>query len=239
MRIAAQPPGIVCLEAVFPPNTARNGFQPVSQLATMRVPRCLFVLSVLVMSSGCVATLVGADTPPDETFDLPTEPVISATSETRGVQILVPEPVTLEILSSPNVVVRVSDNVVEYLANARLTDSLPRLTQFKLKRTLESAQGVGAVGLPGQGLAIDYQLLTDIRAFEVRVTGGSETAFVSITGKLLDDRTGNVIASRLFQTSAPVPTGESNDRYITAVNAALTAALADMRDWVQGRLLAS
>lgn len=205
----------------------------------MRVPRCILVLSILTLSSGCVATLVGADTPPDETFDLPTEPVITATSEARGVQILVPEPVTLEILSSTNIVVRVSDNVVEYLAGSRLTDSLPRLTQFKLKRTLEGASGVGGVGLPGQGLAIDYQLLTDIRAFEVRVTDGAETAFVSLTGKLLDDRTGNVIASRLFQTTVPVAAGEGNDRYITAVDTALTVTLRDVRDWLQGRLLAS
>ena len=211
------------------------------------------VLAAALAGSGCVASVVGADDEPNVTFDLVTPAAIdNDVSVARGVQVLVAEPSTLATLASQRVVVRVGPREVQYLADARYTDTLTRLTQFKLKRALEGAPGIGAAAIPGEGLAIDYQVLTDIRAFEIRVGEGTTlvagptpdplpratSAYVSLTIKILDDRSGNVVASRVFDRQVPVGpiVGENvGDAYLAALDAALDAALVDIRAYVAER----
>ena len=209
------------------------------------------LLAAAISGTGCVASAVGAGEEPNVTFDLVTPAAIGDISPTRGVQVLVAEPSALGVLASQRVLVRVGPREVQYLSDARYTDTLTRLTQFKLKRTLESAQGIGAAALPGEGLAIDYQIITDIRAFEIRVGDGTtivagpttiqaaRSAFISLTVKILDDRSGNVVASRVFDSSAPVGplTGENvGDAYLAALDQALDLALVDIRSFISSRV---
>ena len=199
--------------------------------------RCLLALLAPLMLSGCIASAVGANETPDETFLLDTPDAVGELSPASGVQLLVPEPSAVEVVVSKRIIVRVGPREVQYLGGARLGDSVTRLTQFKLKRALESGRGIGAVGLPGEGLAIDYQVLTDIRAFEI-VAGPPAVARVALTVRLLDDRSGNVVAGRVFTASAPVPGGVEvvNDAYLAALDAALDNALVDIRGWVVARV---
>lgn len=199
--------------------------------------RSLLALLAPLVLSGCIASAVGADEAPDETFLLDTPNAVGELSAARGVQLLVPEPSAVEVVVSKRIIVRVGPREVQYLGGARLGDSVTRLTQFKMKRALEAGRGIGAVGLPGEGLAIDYQVLTDIRAFEI-VAGPPSIARVALTVRLLDDRSGNVVAGRVFTASAPVPGGTSttNDRYLAALDIALDAALIDIRSWVVARV---
>lgn len=216
-----------------------------------RSPLIPLVLLAVLSLSGCIASAVGADEEPNITFDLVTPVAVNDVSPARGVQVLVAEPAALGTLASQRVLVRVGPREVQYLADARYTDTLTRLTQFKLKRALESSPGIGAAALPGEGLAIDYQIITDIRAFEIRVGDGTvlvagptvlptgSTAFVSLTVKILDDRSGNVVASRVFDSAVPVgPTtdGTLSDAYLAALDAALDAALVDIRAYVSARV---
>ena len=199
----------------------------------MKIGLTGIILSAAVVSAGC-----SLSSAPDETFDLVTPAAVDQTvSEARGVQLLVAEPKTIEILASKQVVVRVGERAVQYLGGVRLADALPRFAQFKIKRALEGSRAVGAVGLPGDGLAIDYQIITDIRAFEIR-TDGPETAFVSLTVKVLDDRTGTVIASRVFDAAAPVAGTATveNEAYIAALDTALDNALVQVTNWVGQRV---
>ena len=217
-----------------------------------RVVRGLALLALASLTSGCIASAVGADDEPNATFDLVTPAAIEGTSRASGVQVLVPEPSALATLASQRIVVRVGAREVQYLAGARYQDTLTRVTQFKLKRTLEASPAIGAAALPGEGLAIDYQVLTDIRAFEIRTvpvlvastdraaTAAPRSAFVSLTVKLLDDRSGNVVASRVFERSAPVPAVTDDaavgEAYLAALDAALDDALVDIRAFVASRV---
>lgn len=194
--------------------------------------RSILALLATVALSGCVASAVGADDAPPDTFVLLTPQAEDDPSAPRGPQLLVPEPSTLEVLAGSRIVVRVSDREVQYLANSKLADTLVRYVQVKLRRTLEGARGIGAVGLPGEGLAIDYQILTEIRTFEVDVRVPSQ-ARIEIAVKVLNDRSGNVIAQRVFRGAAPLGTvGEdANAAYIAALDAALDDALVRIRQW--------
>ena len=59
----------------------------------------------------------------------------------------------------------------EYLAQSQGSDRLPRMVQLRLLQAFENTGRIGAVGVPGQGLAIDYQLVMEIRRFEIDVAG--------------------------------------------------------------------
>jgi len=164
----------------------------------------------------------------DDTFALSSMPEIAGPSA-RSKQILVPEPGALKALDSEQVVIRVSASEIQYLAGARWGDRLPKMVQAKLVEAYENSGKLGGVGLPGQGLAIDFQVVTDIRAFQIENLGGSH-AHVEISVKILNDRTGEVRAQQVFSATAPV-NGAGNPAFIKALDTAFTKVTADMVGW--------
>ncbi|HEV7437814.1 MAG TPA: ABC-type transport auxiliary lipoprotein family protein [Pseudorhizobium sp.] len=164
----------------------------------------------------------------NDTFDLSVTPA-STGPAARGRQILVPEPTALKAIDSNQVVVRVSPSEIQYLANSQWSDTLPRMVQSKLIAAFENSGRLGGVGKPGQGLAIDYQVVAEIRAFEVN-TVGADAANVEIFVKILNDRNGTVRAQRAFQTSVPV-SGSDNRDFVQALNAAFAVAGAEIVEW--------
>lgn len=178
------------------------------------------LVAVLVAGCGTKAN--------NDTFDLSITPA-STGPAAQGRQILVPEPTALKSLDSNQVVVRVSPSEIQYLANSQWGDTLPRMVQAKLVAAFENSGRLGGVGKPGQGLAIDYQVVAEIRAFEVS-TVGADAANVEIFVKLLNDRNGTVRAQRGFQASVPV-SGSGNRNFVEALNAAFAAVGAEIVEW--------
>ena len=80
----------------------------------------------------------------------------------------------------------------------------------------EDTGKIGGVGKPGQGLAIDYQVITEIRTFEIS-TEGADTANVEIFAKILNDRNGTVLAQKAFRATAAVR-GTGNTAFIKAMD---------------------
>ena len=165
----------------------------------------------------------------NDTFDLSLTPMASAADSAKGRQILVPEPTALKSLDSEQVVVRVSPSEIRYLANSQWGDRLPRIVQSKLVQAFENSGKLGGVGKPGQGLAIDYQIVTDIRAFEVNASS-PKAATVEISVKILNDRNGSVRAQNVFRATVPV-SGEDNATFISGINRAFAKVGADIVDW--------
>ncbi len=96
---------------------------------------------------------------------------------------------------------------------------------------LQNTGRVKAVSVPGQGLLIDYQIIMDVRAFEI----AGDEAVVSIGVKLMNDRNGRVRATRVFDNRTFV-TGEKNIDYVVALDAALEVVYRDMVDWVRRQI---
>lgn len=165
----------------------------------------------------------------NDTFDLALTPMADATSSARSRQILVPEPTALKSLNSEQVLVRVSPSEIQYLADSQWSDRLPRMVQSKLVEAFENTGKLAGVGQPGQGLAIDYQIVADIRAFEID-TSGADSANVEISVKILNDRNGSVRAQRVFRASVPV-TGQANNQFVAAINRAFAKVGAEIVEW--------
>ncbi|WJR66706.1 ABC-type transport auxiliary lipoprotein family protein [Neorhizobium sp. CSC1952] len=196
-----------------------------SEFLVRRATRRPFLLAlplVAALVSGCGSKAN------NDTFDLSLTPSGEGPSA-RNRQILVPEPTALKLLNSEQVVVRVSPSEIQYLANSRWGDRLPALVQSKLVEAFENSGRLGGVGKPGQGLAIDYQVVTDIRAFEVSA-GSPRVATVEISAKLLNDRNGTVRAQGVFKATAPVSGAENRD-FIEALDRAFAKVGAEIVDW--------
>lgn len=183
-------------------------------------------LSLAVSLSGC-AMLPGGGPAPLDTFELSAGSVTSAAPTRR--QILIAEPSALKAFDGQNIVIKPADGSIQYLKGAQWADRLPLLVQARLAETFQSSGRFAGVGRPGEGLAIDYQVIAEIRSFEVRVTGG-ERAVVELYVRLLNDRTGEVRAAQLFEASAPV-SGTGNRAYVKALDAAFGAAAAQIAGW--------
>lgn len=185
------------------------------------------MMSALLLP-GCAA-LPGGGPAPLDTYDLSAQASDRAGARRSRTQVLVAEPSALKVLDGENVVIRPSAGSIEFLSGAQWADRLPRIVQSRLVEGLQATNRFGGVGRPGEGLAIDYQLVTDIRAFEIRLDG-QRRANVVLYVKVLNDRNGVIRAARSFEASAPVA-GSGNDAYVAALDRAFAQASADLVRW--------
>ncbi|WEZ83310.1 ABC-type transport auxiliary lipoprotein family protein [Rhizobium sp. 32-5/1] len=164
----------------------------------------------------------------NDTYSLSASPQVEGPNSTSK-QILVPEPTALKALDSEQVVIRLSPSEIQYLAASQWSDRLPKMVQAKLVQAFENTGKVGGVGKPGEGLAIDYQVISEIRAFEI-ATEGADTAIVEIFAKILNDRNGTVRAQKSFRATVPVR-GSGNAAFVAALDAAFADVSAEIVAW--------
>ena len=183
-------------------------------------------VALALFLSGCA--LFGGSKPLD-TYDLSTPASVATARRARHLQILVAEPSAIKSFDSQNIVIKPSPGVIEYLKGAQWADRLPRVVQARLIEALQKSGRFAGVGKPGEGLAIDYQVIADIRAFDV-VASGNAHAEVSLFVRLLNDRNGVVKAQKLFTADAPVA-GTGNGEMIKALDRAFDSAASDIVIW--------
>ena len=189
------------------------------------------VMALSILLSGCA--LIGGGSKPLDTFEL-TAP---SADERRGRsyrQILIAEPSALKALDGQNIVIAPAPGNIQYLKGAQWADRLPKIVQARLAETFQRSGRFKGVGRPGEGLAIDYQVIVDIRSFEISL-GAGERANVELFVRLLNDRNGTVRAEKTFSATAPV-SGSGNAAYVAALDAAFGQAAVEIVDWA-GRIL--
>lgn len=206
--------------------SAKKGQMMGYSLAVLRPVKALRTACVLSIVG---AVLVGCGTTPNDTYDLASIKAVTTNQAAQKRQVLVADPTALKVLDSDMIVVRVSGTEMQYLAKSQWSDKLPRMVQSKLVEAFENTGKLGGVGKPGQGLAIDYQLISDIRTFEVEAAG-TRRANVEISVKLLNDRNGTVIAQKVFSASVPAR-GSDNQALVNALSQAFAKVSGDIVNW--------
>lgn len=164
----------------------------------------------------------------NDTFDLSASAASATGPSAKNKQILIADPTALKALNSDQIVIRVSPSEIQYLARAQWSDTLPRMVQSKLVEAFENSGKLGGVGKPGQGLAIDYQVVSDIRSFEIDAASGNK-AVVEISVKILNDRNGTVRAQEVFRATAPA--GAGNPGFVKGLDRAFTAVTDQIVGW--------
>ena len=181
-------------------------------------------LALAVALSACGG--LGGQAPP--TFDLSAPQTLTkARGSPRG-QLVIAEPTALSVLNTDRIVVRTQGEIA-YLSRAQWSDRLPRLVQSRLVEGFENGSRLRAVGTPADKLAADYQLITDVRAFHVSVAS-QPMAEVEISAKVVSDRAGRVLATRVFRASVPAASTEGPDA-VVALDEAFRRVITDLVAW--------
>ncbi len=184
------------------------------------------VIAAALGLSGCNSLI---PSPPSNTYDLTAPQSFPGLKGGSRAQILILEPSALKVLDSQEIVVKPSAAEVEYLGQSQWSDRLPKLVQAKLIETFENTKRVRAVAKPGEGLVIDYQVVSDIRSFEANV-GADRQARVSISVKSVSDRTGKVVRSKVF-TETVALSGSGSLDIVLGLDRAFDKVATDLVKW--------
>jgi phospholipid/cholesterol/gamma-HCH transport system substrate-binding protein len=140
---------------------------------------------------------------PVRIYDLSAPRAFSPNDKVASGQLTVPEPSALVLFDTQKILVR--PQVEESVAlDAQWSDSLPKLLQAKIIQSFENANYPQAVARPTEGLTADYQLLIDIRSFQLTLLP-KPSADVEFSAKILAGD-GRLVGSRIVHASVPVQT---------------------------------
>jgi cholesterol transport system auxiliary component len=177
---------------------------------------------------GCSTLLGGGGGKAPDIYDLSAPTSFDGIRGRTGAQLLVPVPAAIDALATPRLVVRQDGAQLAYYPGLTWSDDLPALVQAKLVRAFENSGRAKAVGRPGESLAIDYQVIVDIRSFELEAD--ARTAHVELGVKLLDDRTGKVRATKVFDARVPAASDAAAE-VVKAIDAAAGQAFTELVLW--------
>jgi cholesterol transport system auxiliary component len=197
-----------------------------------RVGRTSHGLALALTLSGASGCAVLAPPHPATTYDLQAPESFPRRSAGAQGTLIVPEPTALRAIDTDRILVKPAAAVVAYYPDAQWSDRLPRLIQTRIIQAFENASRLRSVGRPGDGLTPDYQLVTDIRSFEIEA-GPAPTAQVEISAKLVSIQSGRAPAARVFTVRVPARS-ENVDQGISALDTALSQALVEMVTWATG-----
>ena len=112
-------------------------------------------------------------------------------------QLVVPDPTALAALDNERIQTALANGAYASVPDAQWSDALPRLLQVKILRSLEDAGRFAGVSRPLEGVTSDFQLVIDIRKFQI---SPNLVAEVELGCKLIAGN-GRVIATRIFRAS--------------------------------------
>lgn len=165
---------------------------------------------------------------PPVIYDLTAPRTFPPTDKPPHGQLVVPEPTTLVALEGQRIIVQPDTSQSPTFTDARWSDSVPKLFQAKIIQSFENANYLSAVARPMEGLTADYQLLIDIRRFQISVSP-EPIAEVEFSAKILAD--GRITHTRIWHTTAPTQ-GIDAPAAVAALNEAFARAATGLVIWV-------
>ena len=129
-------------------------------------------------------------------YDLDAAKDFDAPKKSIKGQFVIPEPSTILLYDTQRILFMPPGNDPPGFSNAQWSDSLPKLIQTKLIQSFENYDSAHAPLAALEGSQAEYQLIIDIRAFQVNTTS-EPVAEISLSAKLLG-KNGRLITSRVF-----------------------------------------
>ncbi len=163
------------------------------------------------------------------TYDLSAPATFPPLEKAVRAQIVVPEPSAPIALDTQRIVPRSAGAEAASFADAQWSDTVPKLVQAKIIQALDNSGYLSAVSRPMDGLAADYQLLIDIRAFQIAAAPG-EAAEVELAAKVLGNG-GRIVAGKVFGGKASPASAEAPTA-VAALDEAFNKATVELVVWV-------
>ena len=168
-------------------------------------------------------------------YDLMTPKDFTPPASKPSWRLVINDPAVLLALNTDKIQMRPTNGESLPIGTARWSDNLPNLFQEKIIQSFENAGYASSVLRPLEGEDSDHKLLLNIRGFHLS-TGKKKGAQVEYMAKLVNGE-GKILASRLFETFAPV--AMEKDKLDEAASAkalgkAFGASVHDLIGWSVG-----
>lgn len=186
-----------------------------------------------------LARMTGTETakPVPVSYDLAAPTSFPSSLPHSSSQLVVADPTVLVAFDTQRIIVAPGAGEGPPMEEARWSDTVPKLVQAKIVQSFENAKVLGAVSLPVEGLMPDFQLLIDIRAFDIEKSSTAPDKLigrVAFTAKILGSD-GRIVASRTFDAQAPaIDTAAAHA--VAAINNAFDQAATQLVEWTANSL---
>lgn len=195
----------------------------------MRRRNAIAIIAAGFMLGGCAGA-----TPPT-TFDLLAPRVSTLTApKPAKFQLIVNEPSAVRALETDRIMVKPAPAQIAYYKDAAWGDRLPRLIQARMVESFENAGLVSAVGSRSDRLDADFELASEVRAFQVEIENGQAQARTSLFVKIVDGDNGRVLSSRRFESSSATSATNVNEM-VVSLNQSFDQVMQDVIPWVAAR----
>jgi phospholipid/cholesterol/gamma-HCH transport system substrate-binding protein len=146
-----------------------------------------------------VEKLTGGGAPAQKiTYDLQAPQKLGPAGKTIKSQLAIPEPTAVAMLETQRFLFSPAQEVPGFV-DAIWADAIPKLLQARLIESFENYDIAHAPLRTADIGQVDFQLLIDVRRFQVAVDSGP-TAEIGLSARIVD-KEGKVVASRLFEGS--------------------------------------
>lgn len=163
-------------------------------------------------------------------YSLNAVPAPAGKAAQLGKQLAIADPTALLAYDSEKILFQGDGGQLEALGNAKWADTAPKLIQAKIIQSFENSGSLGEVGRPVEGVTPDFQLMTEIRRFQIasapELAAEGEIAAKIATGD------GHIVASKIFSAKEPVQSKEDAEA-ARALNAAFGKIAANLIAWTR------
>lgn len=133
-------------------------------------------------------------------------------------------------LNTPRILVRPAPDYIEVYPQAAWVESAATLLGNALFEALEADARITALHRASVGLERDFELLVELRAFELELADGPR-ARLRLRADLLRQPSGRAVAHRVFEISQPAD-GQEVAAAVAALGTCLQQLLPQVADWV-------
>lgn len=201
-------------------------------MALRKTVRFIVLSLGLAATAGCSAlSSLDAASKPLTTYELTPLPAGSVTASRGRRALEVALPTATGALTSDRIVIKPTPLQIEALPDARWVNEATEHVQLLLVRSLAASGRFALVTSAGSGPSPDYELMTDLQAFQAEVTPDGGRVVIQTTMTLLSGIDGSVLSSRSFSNSVAV-TDVSAEPVVAAFDQAMTEQLEDVVSWL-------
>jgi phospholipid/cholesterol/gamma-HCH transport system substrate-binding protein len=148
--------------------------------------------------------------------------------------LVVPEPTTLMGFNVDKILLQPAEGQSVQVPNARWGDNLPILVQASLVESFENAGYARSVSRSRDGITSDFQLLIDIRSFQISTAAEPAAAEIDFIAKLVD-KDGKIVDASTFQGTEPV-SGSDAAAYVKALDVVFAKLMTELVEWTTTKL---
>jgi phospholipid/cholesterol/gamma-HCH transport system substrate-binding protein len=174
----------------------------------------------------------GAAPPQKVIYDLTSPQSFAAPKKTVKGQFAFPEPTAVVMLQTQRMLFSPNKDVAGF-AEVQWADSLPKLLQAKLIQSFENYDVAHAPLRAMDGLEADYQLLIDLRNFQIKGDPDA-SAEIGFSARIVA-KDGRVVASRLFVENRKLERLDPPSA-LAAFNDAFASIATELITWTAGAL---